>query len=520
MICPRCSVAEISPLTNRCELCGYAPSGGVVVEAPRAETVDDLARHELADTFDLGVLLGIGATSAVYLACEKGSSRLIVVKALPRPSQPQPQADERFTTAVETIKALDHPHIVPVFGGGTTEHICWYSMEHVHGHSLRRYAADHAPLDLKSCLRIVAQVASALDYAHRRGVVHGALKPENVLIDDEGWVHVCDPLVRRALEAAPPPELQARRGLREEPPPHVAPEDAGEGMRTPFSDQYALAVLVYECLTGSPPPDLDVLGAAASSLAARRPELPPYVVRAVGRAMSPRPADRFSSILDFVAALETGSQALSDARPTGRATAKVLMQTDWKPPVSPMRRRVMIGAGIVGALALVLVLRPVVKGLSRSIGTRSSPQLLVAPPRQASDSQGSAATADTSAPRQTAGPRPRTTPPSRTSTSARRPERRTQPQAARTTRAPTPAPRAGAVSTDSGRLFVNATPWGMVFVDGRPVGNTPKANLKLAPGPHTIRVVRDGFAPFERAIQVPAGQDVRLTDIVLVPQNP
>ena len=200
MICPNCSAGEISPLTNRCEMCGFVPTGAVAVEAPRAEAVDDLAHQELAEQFRLDNLLGHGSATAVYRAREQGSNRHIVVKVLVRPVEGRAEADERFRRAVEAVAALEHPHIVPVFGHGCTEHLYWYSMENVHGRSLRNFLLSRGPLDMKACQRVVAQVASALDHAHRRGIVHGALKPENVLIDAEGWVHVCDPLVTRALE--------------------------------------------------------------------------------------------------------------------------------------------------------------------------------------------------------------------------------------------------------------------------------------------------------------------------------
>ena len=520
MICPRCSVAEISPLTNRCELCGYAPSGGVAVEAPRAETVDELARLELADQFSLDILIGLGANSAVYLAREAGSDRLIVVKALPRPSQPQPEADERFRHAVEAVMALDHPHIVPVFGCGTTEHVCWYSMEHVHGQSLRGFTASRGPLDMKACLRIVAQVASALDYAHRRGVVHGALKPENVLIDDEGWVHVCDPLVTRALEAAPPPVTQSESALRAEQPPYVAPEDIGEGMRTPFSDQYALAALVFEALTGSPPPEPDGgLSTPGISLATMRPDLPSAVVHAVRRAMSPRPTDRFPSILDFVAALESYSQSSAEAQPGGRDTGRLVMQTDWKPPVSPWRRRIAILAALAVVALLAVVLRPAAMRLFRAARNSAFPavsaRLRTPPPTDSAADSSPPADAVLPAP---AAPvreaRPRTAPSRRQTASARQPAR----QPTRPARARAPSPLEAA--PDSGRLSISTVPWGQLFVDGRLVGNTPKAGLMLAPGTHAIRVVREGFAPVERTIQVRPGQDVRLTDIALVARQP
>jgi hypothetical protein len=96
---------------------------------------------------------------------------------------------------------------------------------------------------------------------------------------------------------------------------------------------------------------------------------------------------------------------------------------------------------------------------------------------------------------------------------------------AETTTAPPPTPSTApatapppAVSAEPGKLFVNASPWGQLFVDGQLIGNTPKANLSVSAGPHVIRVARDGFEPVERTIRVGAGETVRVTDIVLTPR--
>jgi len=535
IICPNCSAGQISPLTGKCELCGFVPEGPVAVQAPRDEGVDALAQEELAALFRLDVLIGHGADSAVYVAREQGSSRTIVVKVMPRPTEGRAAADDRFRRAVESVAVLEHPHIVPVFAHGWTEHLYWYTMQQVRGRSLRNFLASRPPLDLKGCQRIVAQVASALDYAHRRGVVHGALKPENVLVDAEGWIHVADLLVRCAVEQRALPnrpqgradEAAVEGAPRIDRPLYEAPEVLEEGLLTPFSDQYALAVLVTECLTGAPPRERGDLGVApAASLAAARPDLPPHVTHAVRRALSPKPVDRFPGVLDFVAALETFALSLPDARPSGRSSSAVLMQTDWKPPESPLRRRVVLGTvAVVAVVALVVALRPVGTRLLR--GTRDRPMPAYVEPTPDSAALG-VPTAD-AAPAATpaARPTPAPLPPGREA--RRAPSRPAVPR-------PTPAPRAAeraaapapqatpsapaAAGADAGRLFVNASPWGQLYVDGQLVGNTPKANLSLSPGSHAVRVVREGYEPFERTIQVAAGQSVRLTDIVLVERRP
>jgi hypothetical protein len=205
----------------------------------------------------------------------------------------------------------------------------------------------------------------------------------------------------------------------------------------------------------------------------------------------------------------------------------VLVQTDWKPPESPLRRRFVLGAGAVVVVAvLVLALRPVGARLLR--GTRDRPQPayvepspdsavpLVRPADSAPTPKPARARAPAPLPpgreaRRSPGNAPRPAPVAQARTTEATRPRATQREAAPAAPA-APAP-AGA---DAGRLFVNASPWGQLYVDGQLVGNTPKANLSLAPGSHAVRVVREGYEPFERTIQVAAGQSVRLTDIVLV----
>jgi hypothetical protein len=379
-------------------------------------------------------------------------------------------------------------------------------------------------------------------------------------VDAEGWIHVADLLVRCAVEQPASPNRPRGRANeaaedapREERPPYVAPEVVEEGLLTPFSDQYSLAALVIECLTGAPPPEPDDLGVApATSLAAARPELPPHVTHAVRRALSPKPVDRFPGVLDFVAALETYAVSLPEARPSGRSSSAVLVQTDWKPPENPLRRRFLLGGtAVVAATALVLVLWPVVSRMvggradrpaspyvkptpdsatpvappvdsARAVATVATPAPPTLPPAREARRSPSSATPSAARPAQPTAERaqPRReratpeAPPAAARDTSTSPSRTAQRAAAPATTPPPAAP--AAASADPGYLFVNASPWGQLFVDGQLVGNTPKANLSLSPGSHAIRVVREGYAPFERTVQIAAGQTVRLTDIVLV----
>jgi len=512
VICPNCSAGEISPLTHRCELCGFVPEGTVAVAAPRTEAIDDLARQELAEQFRFDAFLGRGASTAVYLARTPGSDRQIVVKVLPRALGGWPDADERFRRAVEAVAAIEHPHIVPVFDHGRTEHLYWYSMEHVRGRSLHDFLLQRGPLDLKACLRVAAQVGSALDYAHRRGIVHGSLKPGNVLIDAEGWVHVCDLLVSRALDPAVPPAPPGNRSPSDaaESAPERSPYVAPEGLCTPASDQYALAALVTECLTGAKVHEAS--GAAASpSFRVILSGFPANVVRAVERARSPRPMDRFPGVLDFAAALETyGGPQSSDARPSGRSSSVILRETGWEPPPRPRPwRRLMFGGALAAAAATVGLLwqRPELLPNLRNLLAPAGPQPagLVATDSagRASAPSGSTTVAVLAPARSRSSQSPVARPPAAAlRSSSEAPRRAARPQ---------PAPPA-----EPGHLFVNATPWGQLYVDGQLIGNTPKANLALPAGDHTIRVLREGYDPFERTIKVASGQTVRLTDITLV----
>jgi hypothetical protein len=282
-------------------------------------------------------------------------------------------------------------------------------------------------------------------------------------------------------------------------------------------------------LTGTPP-------LPSATLAELRPDLPVHVGHAVARALSRRPNDRYPGILDFLTAMESGGAMMVDARPSGRASELILTIPGWEPPKQD-RPRWVVPAVVTGILAVagavtVFVLtqrtpasnfRPglsptTVQAFPPEPATGTPPVVPIAPPtvgevarRQQRVEQG---VVDLRANRE---PRPGRRSSSSTTSTTRPPD--TTPQRSEPAPAPAPvAPAPAATAAEAGRLFVNASPWGQLFVDGQLVGNTPKANLSVSAGTHTIRVARDGFEPIERTIRVGAGETVRLTDLVLTPR--
>src|SRR5882672_3475922 len=469
MRCPRCTLSELSEAAATCWLCGYSAATVAVAEAPTPEPSELDARRELAQEFRIESLLERPPGPIVYLARD-AEERPLALKVVPR-AQVGP-ADDRFHAAAEAAAQLDHPHIVPVYRDGATESFLWCATKHVDGRSVASMLQTDGPLELSACLRIFEQVASALDYAHRRGVAHGALTADCIIVDANEWALVGDFAMRGLLDAAPD-------GARANEPAAGA-------------DQRALAAIAQHCLTGVPvgedPP------AADDGL----PGLPVHVSQALRRALSSRQADRFPSVLDFVA-------ALGGTRPDTRTTwfganprkksagaPVVIVDADADPAAKPLGARIAAaGAGLLvllggGAAWLGISSMPAPSG-SRArepiaSAPASRPEVAPAPPRESRDT--------VALPAREPIRLPLSTPPVRTT-------RPTVTQRAPVVQRGTPPPAATPPVVDQrlvepGLLSVNAIPWGSVYLDGQAIGNTPQIDRTIGPGRHRLRVERDG----------------------------
>src|SRR5882762_4598328 len=270
------------------------------VEKPSSgrDPVEAAARDDLRGLFEFETVHRRGPASLVYLARDLEFDQPVALKVMWRAPGAGADVEEAFHRAAALVAALDHPHVVPWYSAGATDRFFWCSMEYVEGRSLAEVLRSSQPMAPSVCLRLVGQVAAALDAAHRLGVVHAGLTPANVLIDAAGDAHVTDfwvPWVLERLGALPGDGGKARRDK------FRAPEQLADGSCGPETDQFALAALMQACLVKTPA------------------RVPLDMTRAIERALNPTPEARFPSVQDFVAALG----------PSGvRSTSVVLLGRD------------------------------------------------------------------------------------------------------------------------------------------------------------------------------------------------
>jgi hypothetical protein len=254
--------------------------------------------------------LGAGGMATVYLATDVKHDREVALKVL-RPELGAVLGDERFLAEIKITARLDHPHILTLIDSGVSGGFLYYVLPLVRGESLRDRLNREKQLPIEDALAITRQVASALDYAHRHGVVHRDIKPENILIQ-EGEAMLTDFGIALAVKEAGGNRL-TETGLSLGTPQYMSPEQAtGDRQLDARSDVYSLAAVLYEMLAGEPPVTGPTAQAMIAKLMTERPthlrvvreSVPDVIDAAVAKALDKTPADRFASAGDFVRALE------------------------------------------------------------------------------------------------------------------------------------------------------------------------------------------------------------------------
>jgi serine/threonine protein kinase/Flp pilus assembly protein TadD len=251
--------------------------------------------------------------AVVYLARDRKHDRPVAIKVL-RPETVAGEFAQRFLREIQILARLQHPHILPLLDSGTTAEASprpFYVMPYVDGETLRQRLTREGPLPEAEAIRLVRETGEALQYAHGEGLIHRDVKPENVLLS-QGHALVADFGIARAADVAADDRL-TRPGLSMGTPTYMSPEQAqGDSGVDARADQYSLACVLYELLAGQPP----FTGPSAVAVLSRqvfdpvpplttlRPGVPGSVRRAIERALSKVPADRFGTVLEFLAALE------------------------------------------------------------------------------------------------------------------------------------------------------------------------------------------------------------------------
>jgi serine/threonine-protein kinase len=278
----------------------------------------------LAGRYEIGEVIGSGGMATVYLAVDRRHGRRVAVKVL-RAELCATLAAVRFHREIGIAARLTHPHILPLYDSGETAGCLYYVMPYVPGESLRHRMLRGRGIAAAEAVRIVREVAEALDYAHRENVVHRDVKPENILLVD-GHPVVADFGIARAISAAAGPGVVTRTNLAVGTPRYMSPEQAAGRPVDGRSDIFSLACVLHELLTGEPPETACDAQAATTGRLAGLPtrhrlsleQATPQVRRALARALAQAPEHRFPTAGAFAQAL--GSCA-GDARrrPASRA---------------------------------------------------------------------------------------------------------------------------------------------------------------------------------------------------------
>ena len=291
-----------------------------------------------------------GGMSHVFVASAEGATGKVVVKVL-SPELAGTVDGERFRREIHILTQLHHPSIVPVLGSGPSGPLLYYMMPMLAGDALRTVMHRERRLALASALGFTRDIASALTYAHGHNIVHRDIKPENVIIEN-GHAVLMDFGISRAIERSADLESLTETGFTLGTPRYMSPEQAAAQKHIDGrSDIYSLACVLYEMLVGEPPfPGTNTrlliarhLRSAPPSPRAARPDLPLGVERALLKALSKSPADRYDTAEAFAAALEgTGPDAGGGGAPPRRAPGRLTASLG-------------MAAAVVVAAALVLL---------------------------------------------------------------------------------------------------------------------------------------------------------------------
>jgi serine/threonine-protein kinase len=275
----------------------------------------------LAGRYVIERQIGRGGASTVFVARDLRNERRVALKVL-RHELGTGAAADRFRQEIAVTANLQHPHILTVHEWGEADDTLYFAMPFVEGESLRERLDRERRLPVGDVVRLAREIASALAYAHGRGIVHRDVKPENILLTS-GLALVADFGIARAHDAddAHASPRRTDPGVILGTPAYLSPEQAsGEFEVDARSDQYSLACVLYEALAGAPPFTakepiellIQRLDTSPTSLRSRRPDVPEHVDRAILRALSINPAHRFANVMELADALAPQNVPASD----------------------------------------------------------------------------------------------------------------------------------------------------------------------------------------------------------------
>ena len=326
----------------------------------------------LSDRYRILKEAGAGGMATVFLAEDVKHRRKVAVKVL-RPELAASLGAQRFLREIGIAAGLQHPNIVGLLDSGAFASVAggpedrpYYVMPFVEGESLRQRLARSGELPVGEAVRLLCEITDALAHAHRRGVVHRDMKPDNVMLSERHAL-VTDFGVAKAVTEAHGSDHQATSvGMALGTPAYMSPEQAAADPHVDHrADIYAIGAMAYELLAGRPPftggSPQQVLMAqvtqAPEPLGTHRPNLPPGLEQAIMRCLAKRPADRFQTADELLAALEPHSTTSASSTPASTAPVRAVsagMPDRWYG--HPVRVAAIFAVAATVVLGLVWVL--------------------------------------------------------------------------------------------------------------------------------------------------------------------
>jgi serine/threonine-protein kinase len=347
-----------------------------------------MTNEVVSDRYELEELVGSGGMSSVYRALDTLLERHVALKILHPHYGDDEEYVERFRREARSVAQLSHPNIVTVIDRGNADGQQYIVFEYIDGESLKQLVDRTGPLPARRAIELALQIAEALGFAHHAGLVHRDVKPQNVLVTDDGEAKVTDFGIARSLDVE---HGVTQTGTVLGTSNYLSPEQARGQVVTPATDVYSLGVVLYELLTGEVPfPGENFVAVAMKhinepppSLLEKRPDVPVRLVDAVERALAKDPVDRFPTMEAFAAELRACLAEIGDPD----AARTFIQQSPVLRESRPRRTRA--GAGRsrwpLYALLLLAVAAAVVAALL-ALGRSSSPKRTSGPTGSSSGS--------------------------------------------------------------------------------------------------------------------------------------
>lgn len=314
--------------------------------------------------YELVELIGSGGMAVVYKAMCHRLNRYVAVKIMRPELAKNEKFRRRFQTESQAIAKLSHPNIVGVYDVSRTDHIEYIVMELIDGITLKQYLQDHGPIDAAQAVDFSLQIARALSHAHGKGIVHRDIKPQNILVVDNGVVKVADFGIANLQSEVPDVENEAIGSVH-----YISPEQARGLPVDGRSDIYSLGIVMYEMLSGKLPFDgdddrtvaLKHLSAVPTPLREIAPSVPEALEKIVMKAMNASLDERYQTADALVADLEALQKTINgslDILEGGVAPLSIAGELRKEDYIRRRRRahRVSMLSGFFGVMAAILII--------------------------------------------------------------------------------------------------------------------------------------------------------------------